>query len=167
MPSLSLNIAACVPFSGRKAHVRFRSEAWSPAAARATSLTTLLTTLVSLDPLYLDFDMSESDFLTFPRERARIKGPLANKILIGLSDEDSLAREGTLDFIDNALDRSSGTIHARGTVPKPDLFPGARPFRPAARRQRAAGAGLSAAGRSRRARPVGAAGDDRRPPMPP
>jgi hypothetical protein len=117
MPSSSLNIAACVPFSGTSAHARFRSEAWSPAAARATSLTTLLTTLVSLDPLYLDFDMSESDFLTFPRERARIKGPLANKILIGLSDEDSLAREGTLDFIDNALDRSSGTIHARATVP--------------------------------------------------
>src|SRR5207244_11595260 len=31
-------------------------------------------------------------------------------------------REGTLDFIDNALDRSSGTIHARATVPNPDLF---------------------------------------------
>src|SRR6266478_6515955 len=37
----------------------------------ATSPTTLLTTLVSLDPIYLDFDMSESDYLTFSRERAR------------------------------------------------------------------------------------------------
>src|SRR5262249_46487080 len=36
----------------------------------ATSPTTLLTTLVSLDPIYLDFDMSESDFLTFSRDRA-------------------------------------------------------------------------------------------------
>ena len=87
-----------------------------------TSPTTLLTTLVSLDPLYLDFDMSESDFLTFARERARIGGPLANKVVIGLSDENSFSREGTLDFIDNALDRSSGTIHARATVPNPDLF---------------------------------------------
>jgi multidrug efflux system membrane fusion protein len=33
----------------------------------ATSPTTLLTTLVSLDPIYLDFDMSESDYLTFSR----------------------------------------------------------------------------------------------------
>ena len=33
-----------------------------------------------------------------------------------------MRREGTLDFIDNALDRSSGTIHARATVPNPDLF---------------------------------------------
>src|SRR5215831_9401926 len=38
----------------------------------ATSPTTLLTTLVSLDPIYLDFDMSESDFLTFSRDRARL-----------------------------------------------------------------------------------------------
>jgi multidrug efflux system membrane fusion protein len=43
-------------------------------------------------------------------------------VLIGLSDETTFKREGTLDFIDNALDRSSGTIHARATVPNPDLF---------------------------------------------
>jgi len=91
-------------------------------AAGSTSPTTLLGTLVSLDPLYLDFDMSESDFLTFARERARIGGPLANKVVLGLSDENNFQREGTLDFIDNALDRSSGTIHARATVPNPDLF---------------------------------------------
>jgi membrane fusion protein, multidrug efflux system len=88
----------------------------------ATSPTTLLTTLVSLDPLYLDFDMSESDFLTFSRERARIGGPLANKVMISLSDENNFTREGTLDFLDNALDRSSGTIHARATVRNEDLF---------------------------------------------
>jgi RND family efflux transporter MFP subunit len=42
--------------------------------------------------------------------------------MIGLGDESNFTREGTLDFIDNALDRSSGTIHARATVPNPDLF---------------------------------------------
>jgi RND family efflux transporter MFP subunit len=42
--------------------------------------------------------------------------------MISLSDETNFTREGTLDFIDNALDRSSGTIHARATVPNPDLF---------------------------------------------
>jgi len=92
----------------------------------ATSPTTLLTTLVSLDPIYLDFDMSESDFLTFSRDRARLKGGLADKVEIALGDETEFARQGTLDFVDNALNRSSGTIHARATVPNPDglLTPG-------------------------------------------
>src|SRR5712664_3566786 len=88
----------------------------------ATSPTTLLTTLVSLDPIYLDFDMSESDYLTFSRERARLSGPLANAVTISLGDENRFMRQGMLDFVDNALDRSSGTIHARATVPNPDFF---------------------------------------------
>jgi RND family efflux transporter MFP subunit len=88
----------------------------------ATSPTTLLATLVSLDPIYFDFDMSESDFLTFSRDRARRNGVLANKVELALSDETQFARQGTLDFVDNVLDRSSGTLHARATVPNPELF---------------------------------------------
>ena len=87
----------------------------------ATSPTTLLTTLVSLDPIYLDFDMSESDYLTFARERTRL-GPLGNEVAISLGDENRFTRTGTLDFVDNSLNRSSGTIHARATVSNPDLF---------------------------------------------
>ena len=91
-----------------------------------TSPTTLLATLVSLDPIHLDFDMSEADFLAFSRERARLKEALADKVEIALSDETQFARQGSLDFVDNALNRSSGTIHARATVPNPDylLVPG-------------------------------------------
>jgi membrane fusion protein, multidrug efflux system len=110
------------PFTGRIGARQVSIGGLIAGSRAATSPTTLLATLVSLDPLYLDFDMSESDFLTFSRERARVGGPLANKVLIGLSDESNFSREGTLDFIDNALDRSSGTIHARATVPNPDLF---------------------------------------------
>jgi membrane fusion protein, multidrug efflux system len=110
------------PFTGRIGARQVSIGSLIAGSRAATSPTTLLATLVSLDPLYLDFDMSESDFLTFSRERAQIKGPLANKVLIGLSDETSFNREGTLDFIDNALDRSSGTIHARATVRNEDLF---------------------------------------------
>jgi multidrug efflux system membrane fusion protein len=110
------------PFTGRIGARQVSVGSLVAGSRAATSPTTLLATLVSLDPLYLDFDMSESDFLTFSRERAHVGGTLANKVLIGLSDETSFAREGTLDFIDNALDRSSGTIHARATVPNPDLF---------------------------------------------
>jgi membrane fusion protein, multidrug efflux system len=110
------------PFTGRIGARQVSIGSLVAGSRAATSPTTLLTTLVSLDPLYLDFDMSESDFLMFSRERARVGGPLANKVAISLSDENSFIREGTLDFIDNALDRSSGTIHARATVPNPDLF---------------------------------------------
>ena len=38
------------------------------------------------------------------------------------SDETGWKRKGSLDFLDNEMDRSSGTLHARATVPNPDLF---------------------------------------------
>ena len=88
----------------------------------ATSPTTLLATLVSLDPIYLDFDMSESDFLTFSRGRTRRNEGLADHVEIALSDETQFTRQGTLNFVDNVLNRASGTIHARAIVPNPDLL---------------------------------------------
>ncbi len=100
------------PFTGRIGARQVSIGSLVAGSRAATSPTTLLATLVSLDPLYLDFDMSES----------RLKGPLANKVMIALSDENNFTREGMLDFIDNALDRSSGTIHARATVRNEDLF---------------------------------------------
>jgi multidrug efflux system membrane fusion protein len=110
------------PFTGRIGARQVSIGSLVAGSRAAVSPTTLLATLVSLDPIYLDFDMSESDFLTFSRERAKLGGPLADKVLIGLSDENNFKREGTLDFVDNALDRSSGTIHARATVPNADFF---------------------------------------------
>lgn len=86
------------------------------------SSTTLLATVVSVDPIYLNFDMSEGDYLNFQRERASHKSALANKVDISLSDESEFKRQGTLNFLDNTLDRSSGTIHARATVPNSDLL---------------------------------------------
>jgi membrane fusion protein, multidrug efflux system len=88
----------------------------------ATSPTTLLATLVSIDPIYLNFDMSESDYLAFAREHGKQKGALADKVEVALSDETEFPRRGTLDFVDNVLDRSSGTLHARATVPNADLL---------------------------------------------
>jgi len=83
----------------------------------ASSPTTLLTTLVSLDPIWLNFDMSEADYATFQRQQAKVRGPLANSVDIALGgDGSAYTKRGTLDFVDNAIDRSSGTIHARATV---------------------------------------------------
>jgi len=92
----------------------------------ATSPTTLLATLVSTDTIYLNFDMSEADYMKFLRERQSQRGPLADKVQIALADEIRFTHKGTLDFIDNTLDRTSGTIHARATVSNADglLTPG-------------------------------------------
>lgn len=86
------------------------------------SSTTLLATIVSIDPIYLNFDMSEGDYLNFQRDRASRKSELVNKVDIALSDEHQFVRQGTLNFLDNSLDRASGTIHARATVPNSDLL---------------------------------------------
>jgi RND family efflux transporter MFP subunit len=110
------------PFTGRIGARDVSIGGLISGSRAGVSATTLLTTLVSLDPIYLNFDMSEADFLTFSRERAKLSGPLADEVAIGLSDENTFPRKGKLDFVDNALDRSSGTIHARATVANPDLF---------------------------------------------
>jgi len=97
------------------------------AGSRAGANTTLLATLITLNPIYLNFDMSEADYMTFVRARQRQKALLANKVDASLSDETNFSRQGTLNFVDNALDRSSGTIHARATMLNEDLMltPGA------------------------------------------
>lgn len=81
----------------------------------------MLATLVSLDPVYLDFDMSEADFQSFSQYRGDTKGPIANRVELAAGDSTTYTRQGTLDFVDNVLDRSSGTIHARATVSNADL----------------------------------------------
>ncbi len=88
--------------------------------------TTLLTTIVSLDPIYLDFDMSEADYLAY--ERAVREGKLGAArdgsvtVQARLMDEQAWHRQGTLNFLDNQLDRGSGTIRARASFPNKDDF---------------------------------------------
>jgi RND family efflux transporter MFP subunit len=86
--------------------------------------TTLLTTIVSLDPIHLDFDMSEADYLSYQRflQTQQSSGDVDRTVQASLSDEQGWPRRGVLDFLDNQLDRSSGTIHARASLANPDLF---------------------------------------------
>jgi len=85
---------------------------------------TVLATIVSLDPIHLDFDMSEADYLAWRRyEQAAQAGAAADhNVDASLSDEQGWTRTGVLDFVDNQMDRSSGTIHARASLPNPDLL---------------------------------------------
>ena len=114
------------PFTGRiGTHMVSTGNLISGSRAGA-SPTTLLATIMSIDSIYLNFDMSESDYMAFQRERQNRRGEVADQVSISLGDESAFSRQGTLDFIDNSLDRSSGTIHVRATVPNPDqmLTPG-------------------------------------------
>ena len=114
------------PFTGRIGSHQVSIGNLISGSRAGTTPTTLLATIVSTDAIYFNFDMSEADYLHFLRRREKQNGPLGAKVQIALADEKSFAREGTLDFVDNTLDRSSGTIHARATVPNADglLTPG-------------------------------------------
>ncbi len=119
------------PFSGRVSmrHVSIGSlVSGGPGASSSTPLTSI----VSLDPIHLDFDMSEADYLAYQRflaakrpgpDNPRSENPRPdNTVLASLSDETGWPRRGELDFIDNAIDRSSGTMHARASLANPDLL---------------------------------------------
>ena len=88
---------------------------------------TLLTTLVSVDPLYVYLDADERALLV-ARERARGSrdGRIADAravkipIEIGLADEQGFSRRGVIDFIDNRVDPATGTIQIRGVFDNAD-----------------------------------------------
>ena len=85
---------------------------------------TLLTTIVQLDPIYLSFDMSESDFLAYQRASARGELPSTrdNRTIVQahLVDEEGWPHEGTMSFVDNVVNQGSGTIRGRATFPNPE-----------------------------------------------
>ena len=111
------------PFSGRiGAHQVSVGGLVSGGSGAATS--TLLTTIVSLDPIHLDFDMSEADYLAWRRyqQAQQAGGTVDRAVEASLSDEQGWTRSGVLDFVDNQMDRASGTIHARASLPNPDLL---------------------------------------------
>lgn len=85
--------------------------------------TTRLTTLVSLDPIHLTFDVSESDFLAYQRAAAegRLQSTRDSKLKVAahLMDEEEWTLNGEMDFVNNEVDRTAGTIRARAIFPNP------------------------------------------------
>ena len=94
----------------------------------------LLTTVVSLDPIYVNFDTDERALIRLRRgtiARDDVAAPenvraAAAPVLVALADENDFTHRGTIDFIDNQIDPSTGTIHVRAVLPNPDrlLTPG-------------------------------------------
>ena len=92
--------------------------------------TTLLATIVSIDPIHFVFEASESDFLRYARANLSGKRPssrhTSNPVRVRLADESEFAHEGRMDFVDNQLDPNTGTIRARAILENKDelLTPG-------------------------------------------
>ena len=104
------------PFSGRLG----RNQA--PIGTLIGSGGAALNNLVQLDPIYVTFNPSESDLVEL--EQARAAGKVEADVL--LPAETQPTRKGELTFIDNQVDRSTGTITARATIGNSDfhLLPG-------------------------------------------
>jgi RND family efflux transporter MFP subunit len=87
---------------------------------------TLLTTAVSLDPIWFVFDGAESFYLKYLRQaregQRQISRDFANPIDIRLSDETSFDHSGKMEFVDNAIDTATGTIKAHAVVDNHDHF---------------------------------------------
>src|SRR5262245_7643291 len=87
---------------------------------------TLLTTIVAVDPIQFVFDASESDYLRY--NRMNISGErqtsrdTPNPVRIRLLDETSFTHVGKMDFVDNRVDQATGTMRGRALVPNPGGF---------------------------------------------
>ena len=87
---------------------------------------TLLTTIVTLDPIRFVFDASEADYLHYARLSAQGQRPssrdVKNPVTVRLADEAEWKHAGVMDFVDNQLNARSGTIRGRAIFDNKDLF---------------------------------------------
>ena len=85
---------------------------------------TLLTTIVSLDPLYVYFDIPERDLVSFVRDtRTQQSDPRQSAVEVGVATEEGYPHVGKLDFQDNRVETETGTIRLRGRIPNPPMLP--------------------------------------------
>ena len=82
---------------------------------------TLLTTITSLHPMYCYVDADERSVLKYQRLDQENKRPSARNVQIparlALLNEDEFVHEGVIDFVDNRVDPTTGTLRARGVFP--------------------------------------------------
>ena len=86
---------------------------------------TLLSSVVSMDPIYLYFDSDEQAYLRYTQlarsgEGAATSRDAANPVHVGLANEEGFPHSGTVDFIDNQLNPQTGTIRARAVLANKD-----------------------------------------------
>ena len=85
---------------------------------------TLLTSVVSMDPIYLYFDGDEQAYLRYTKMARSGERPssrdTANPVQVGLANEEGFPHPGTVDFVDNQLNPQTGTIRARAVLQNKD-----------------------------------------------
>src|SRR5882757_4101397 len=86
---------------------------------------TLLTSIVSLDPIYIYFDVDEATYLKNNRLWFEGRRPSSrdtpNPVEVTLTGETKPSHDGKMDFLDNRLDVSTGTLRSRAVIPNKDL----------------------------------------------
>jgi membrane fusion protein, multidrug efflux system len=90
-----------------------------------TGTSTLLTTIVALDPIYISFDVDEATYIKNNKLWFEGKRPSSrdtpNPVQVTLTGETKPSHEGTMEFLDNRLDLSTGTLRSRAVIPNHDL----------------------------------------------
>jgi len=90
------------------------------------SNTTLLATIVSVDPIRFEFTFDEASYLRYQRFAGNSgqmgSGEGGIPVTVKLIDEDDFRHTGRMDFVDNVIDRSSGTIRGRAVFSNPGGF---------------------------------------------
>ncbi len=85
---------------------------------------TLLTTVVSMDPMYLYFDADEQSYLRYTQMARSGTRPSSrdekNPVQVGLANEEGFPHSGVMDFVDNQLNPQTGTIRARAVLQNKD-----------------------------------------------
>jgi len=87
---------------------------------------TVITTIVSLDPIYCQFDADEQSYLKYARlareGKRQSSRDVKNPVYVGLADEpNQFPHRGYMEFVDNRMDPETGTMRARAILPNPDL----------------------------------------------
>jgi len=99
-------------------------------AGNTTGNTSLLATIVSIDPIRFEFAFDEASYLRYERlakgGRDMTSRDSSSVVSLKLLDEQDFTHQGRMDFVDNVIDRSSGTIRGRAVFSNPDgvLTPG-------------------------------------------
>jgi RND family efflux transporter MFP subunit len=93
------------------------SRAEITAGNLVTSGQTMLTTVVSVDPIYVSFQGDEQGFLNF-MNYARKGGDAeaTHPVFVGLANEEGYPHQGAIAFVDNEIDGATGTVRARGRL---------------------------------------------------
>jgi len=106
------------PLTGRISRSMVSVGNWVSAGGAANS--TILTSIVSQDPIHIYFDVSENNYIKYKRLAERGIGAGAADIgavvEVALPDERGFPHNARLDFLDNRLDQGTGTLRARAVI---------------------------------------------------